>query len=134
MCSATWRAKQPVDGAIEERSQVREGVGLDRLESRGGDLLDHPGIEVDPVGADALLAHEREERPAAAPQIADPRAAGEQIGEPLGLGADDRLVAAEARLEIQRVQVRRDLVAPAIGPGALEPGEAGLERRRWRVL
>src|SRR5207237_10038020 len=53
-----------------------------------------------------------------------------QNNECFGHPADDRLVAAEARLEVHRVQVRGDLVLAPLLPIALETLEARAEARR----
>ena len=104
---------------------MSERVGLDAFEPALGALRDHARIEVDAVRADALVLHETEEDAAAAAEVDDTLATGEELRERLGLPADHRLVAAEARLEVDRVQVRGDEV---LVPG-LELPQTLLETR-----
>src|SRR5206468_5081569 len=71
---------------------------------------------------------------ATAPEIEHAAAAGEEIDELLRLLTDDAFVAAEARLEVHRVQVRGDLVLAELLPLALETREALAEARRKTSL
>src|SRR5437868_14307790 len=108
-----------------------ERVAGRHLESRGGGVLDHARIEVHAVRADAALFREGEERAAAAAEIAHPGAAGEEVDELRRLRGDDRLVAAEARLEVFGMEIRGHLVALAGGEGLLDlPQPRVVARRR----
>src|SRR5439155_20140272 len=122
-----------VDGSIGLRAEVVERVALGRLEAALGGLRDHPRIEVDAIRPDPVLAHELEERAASRAEVDDAPAALDELDELLGLAADDRLVAAEARLEVHRVEVRCEVVLAPLRELALEALQARVEPRRRPV-
>src|SRR2546422_1441647 len=101
-----------------------ERVRFVDLETLLAALRDHPRVLVDAVPADAAVAQELEEDAAARAQVKDSLSALEKLEEGLRLAADDRLVAAEARLEVHRVKVCRDLSLAPLVPLALKALEA----------
>src|SRR5439155_24531806 len=110
---------------------MRERVDLVRLETFLAALRDHARIEVHPVPANAIFLEQLQEDPATGSEVEDATPALVHIGERFGLPADDRFVAAAARLEVHRVQVRGDLVLATLLPLALEALEARAEARRY---
>src|SRR5712691_3716345 len=120
---------ETIDRAIRQREEMTERVGFDAFEPALLALLDHARIEIDAVRADALVLHEAQEDAAAAAEIDDALATREEIGERLRLPADHRLVAAKARLEVDRVEIRGDEVLVP----ALELQKTLLETRRRTV-
>src|SRR2546426_10418091 len=122
-----------VDGAIGLSAEVVERVAFGRLEPALRGLGDHPRIEVDAVRTDPVLAHELEERAPTRAEVDDAPAALEEVDELLGLAADDWLVAAEARLEVDRVEVRCEVVLTPSREVALEALQARVEPRRRTV-
>src|SRR5206468_1773819 len=100
----------PIDRAVGQRAEMAERIGLDAFEPALSALLDHARVEIDAVRADALVAHETQEDATATAEIDDAFAAREELGERLRLPADHRLVATEARLEVDGVEIRRDEV------------------------
>src|SRR3989454_9337976 len=122
-----------VDGAIGLSAEVVERVAFGRLEPALRGLGDHPRIEVDAVRTDPVLAHELEERAPTRAEVDDAPAALEEFDELLRLAADDRLVAAEARLEVDRVEVRGEVVLAPARELALEALQACVEARRRPV-
>src|SRR2546428_12062145 len=122
-----------VDGAIGLRAEVVERVAFGRLEPALRGLGDHPRIEVDAVRTDPVLAHELEERAPTRAEVDDAPAALEEVDELLGLAADHWLVAAEARLEIHRVEVRGEVVLAPLREVALEALQTRVEPRRRTV-
>src|SRR5438093_6723264 len=125
---------EAVHAAGLDLPQVRERIDLVRLEPLLARLRDHARIEVDAVPADALVLQELQKDAAARPEIEHALAALVKIHEGLGLLADDRLVAAEARLEVDRVEVRGDLVLAPLLPLALQALEPRTEARRHLPL
>src|SRR5439155_8610104 len=77
--------------------------------------------------------HELEERAAPRAEVDDAPAALEELDELLGLAADDWLVAAEAGLEIHRVEVRGEVVLAPLREVALEALQTRVEPRRRTV-
>src|SRR2546428_7964472 len=122
-----------VDGAIGLCAEVVERVAFGRLEPALRGLGDHPRIEVDAVRTDPVLAHELEERAPTRAEVDDAPAALEELDELLRLPADDRLLPAEARLEIHRVEVRREVVLAPPCELALETLQARVEAGRRPV-
>src|SRR3989442_2513727 len=122
-----------VDGAIGLRAEVVERVAFGRLEPALRGLGDHPRIEVDAVRTDPVLAHELEERAPTRAEVDDAPAALEEVDELLRLAADHWLVAAEARLEIHRVEVRGEVVLAPLREVALEALQTRVEPRRRTV-
>src|SRR5438093_11240665 len=119
-----------VDRLSRERLDVRDRVGLERLEPALAALGDHERVEVDAVAADSAVAQQLKEHAATAPEIEHAAAAGEEIDELLRLLTDDAFVAAEARLEVDGMKIRCDLVLAELLPLALETREALAEARR----
>ena len=107
---------QAVDAARLDLPQMRERVDLVRLEALLARLRDHARVEIDAVPADALVLQQLQKDAAARSEIEHALAALVEIDERLRLSANDRLVTAEARLEVDRVQIRRDLVLAPLLP------------------
>jgi hypothetical protein len=118
-----------VDRVVRQRAEMSERVALDAFEPALGALLDHAWIEIDAVRTDAFLLHQPEEDAAAGAEVEDALPAREQGGERLRLPADDGLVAAETRLEVEGVHVLGDEVLVPL----LELAEALLQARRGPV-
>src|SRR5258706_8366090 len=108
---------------------MRERVGLEGLEPALAALRDHLRIEIDAVAIDLAILQQVEEDPPSATEVEHALLALVQVDERLGLLADDRLVAAEARLEVDGVEVRGDLVVAPLLPLPPEPPEALAEFR-----
>src|SRR5207247_3135241 len=125
---------QALDAPRLHVPQMRERIDLVRLEPFLSALRDHARIEVDPVSANALVLQQLQEDAAPRPEIEHALAPLIEVDESLRLSANDRLVTAEARLEVDRVQVRCDLVLAPLLPLALEPLESRSEARRHLAL
>ena len=109
-------------------------VDLVSLEPLLACLSDHARVEVDPVSADPPVLQELQEDAAPGAEVEHALAPLVEVDERLGLPADDRLVATETRLEVDRVEVRRDLVLAPLLPLTLEPLEPRPEARRHLAL
>src|SRR6266850_2958600 len=113
---------------------MRERIHLVRLEPLLARLGDHARVEVDAVSADPSVPQQLQEDPAARSEIEHALPSRVEIDERLGLPANDGLVTAEPRLEVDRVQVRGDFVLAPFLPLALESFEPRSEARRHLPL
>src|SRR4029077_3867121 len=121
---------EAVDAPCLHLTQMRERVDLVRLEALLTRLRDHARAEVDPIPSDPLVLEELQKDAAARPEVEHALAPLIEVDERLGLPSYDRLVTAEARLEVDGVKVCRDLVLAPFLPHTLEPLEARSEARR----
>src|SRR5512135_2403665 len=109
---------------------MRDRVALERLQAALAREADHALVEVDTVRADPIVAHELEEHRASARDVEHPFPAAVELEEPFRLLTDHAFGTTEARLEVPRVHVRRDLVLATALEFALEPLEPLAEPRR----